>query len=191
MRQVYTFTFAKRLGGVRYPIVISVALGGLLAWRQPPLESWKLWLLLAVIAFMLLRIAEFMLGGTRQLVVTDTALLRSGRAVQFDSAELELRTTLRRGELVVSEVVLWGPEGQGRRLGVGFDWSLNDFEQAVREVVGRVPEERIVVSAPAVKDVRDERREKVLSPLRGGTTPAQRAMAALGRPGGLAPPPKK
>jgi hypothetical protein len=191
MNDVYTFNFVKRLGGVRYPLILAFAFLALIAVFQPPVSSWKFWVLAALTVLMVARTAQFVLEGTKTVTLTETGVTRMGRTVNFHGAELELRTMLTKLEPKVYQVVLWAPRGEGGgRIGVGFDSSLNDFDKAVRHLVGRVPEMRVVVSAPGDADVRDDRREKVLAPFRGELTPAQRALASLGRPS-LAPPQRK
>lgn len=190
MKEVFTFSFSRRLYGIRYPLLIAVALSLVLAWVRPSLDSWKLWVPAAFILFMLVRVFQFMRGGANAVTVTDEGLTRSGRTAEFKSASLELRVPLGPGEPEVVELVLWlPPDPKGNRLGVGFDRSLDDFERAVREVMGRVPEARVTVSAPGAEDVRDERREKVLSRYRKAPSAAIRALASLGKPS-IAPPKK-
>ena len=66
---------------------------------------------------------------------------------------------------------------------MGFDRSLEGFEAAARLMLSRVPEMRVVVDVDFEKNVRDERRDQVIARVWGGLTPAQRALAQLGRGG--------
>lgn len=195
MSRTLGFSFARRVRQVAYPLAIIVILGALLAWFQPAQGSWKLWTALGAMGLLGLGVAKFLLDGKRALTLDDDFVSRAGVTVPFAAAQLELRVRPGAQGLVVSEVLVWMPVDRAPgKLDVRFDPSLEDFDEAVAAVVAKVPEERVVVSALGSADVRDERREEVLSRFRPPPppepTPIERALALLGKPK-LVPPSKR
>lgn len=188
MDTAYSFDSKRRIAGALPPLAIAVlgialaATGAVGGW-----SSWKLWVVLALVAVLLLRAASYLLWGRNQVVIDARGVTRSGKTVPYHSAELELRTVERGGALRIRELVLWEPKASGEtRQGVGFDESLERFEQAVKAITARVPEMRIRVSTPSETNVTDERREKVLAPIR--PSPAERALLELGKSALSVPP---
>jgi hypothetical protein len=182
----YTFNLRRRLKGAVPPLAVAGVFVLLLAVFRPE-RPWAFWLLVTLATVMVLRALAYLAWGRAVVVVDARGLTRSGHSVRYDGAELELRTVERGGKLALREVVLWPPRPpEGKREGVGFDESLDRFEQAVRTLVSRVPEMRIRVSTLQEADVQDARREAVLAPLR--PTAADRALLELGRSALSAPP---
>lgn len=181
----YSFSLKRRLRGAVPAASVAAGLGVLLLWFGTP-GTWRFWVLAALTGVMVYRVLGYLWFARNEVEIDSDGMTRSGRTVRYEGAELELRTHERAGRWVIREVVLWRPFTQKGREGVGFDDSLNRFEQAVRTLVARVPELRIKVSTVSERDVRDERREQVLAPLR--PTPAERALSELGRSALGAPP---
>lgn len=186
MNTTYGFSLKKRLVGALPPLAIAAVLAVLVA-AFTRAGSWQFWVGLGFVAVVLMRAAGYLWWGQREVRIDARGLTRSGRTVDYSGAELELRTVERDGKLAVHEVVLWMPRNErGERNGVGFDESLEHFEQAVRALVLRMAEMRIVVSTPTEPNVRDARREQVLEPLR--PSPAERALLELGKTALSVPP---
>lgn len=186
MNTTYGFNWKKRLRGAAWPLGIALALGALLA-AYGTVGTWRFYLLLSLIAVTLLRASGYLYWASRAVKLDATGITRSGKTVPFHSAELELRTTERGGLLHITELVLWGTrDGDGKREGVGFDDSLERFEDAVRAIVARMPESRVVVSAVGEPNLSDPRREEVLAKLRPSA--AERALQELGRAALSVPP---
>ncbi|MBX5480848.1 MAG: hypothetical protein IRZ16_03205 [Myxococcaceae bacterium] len=184
--ETWGFNWRKRLRGAAWPLGIAAALAAL-TLLFAPWGSWRFWVGWAFVAVALLRAGGYLYWARRTVQIDARGITRSGRTMPFHSAELELRAVERASGLVVTELVLWGPrDADGKREGVGFDDSLEGFERAVRTVVARVPEMRIVVSTVSEPNITDARREAVLAPLR--PTPAERALAELGHAGRLSTP---
>lgn len=179
MDTAYSFNWKRRMKSAVQPLAIAAVLTVLLAlfgtWG-----TWRFWVGLALIAILLVRAFGYLWWGRRELVIDALGVTRSGKTVKYSGAELELRAVAKGEALAISEVILWEPrDAEGKRQGVGFDDTLDRFEQATRAVVSRVPELRIVVSTNTEPNVQDGRREQVLAPLR--PTAAERALLELGK----------
>ncbi len=166
MRQVYRFRLGRRLRNVRWPLAIALALLALLSWARPPPGSFRLWVPAAVAALLLARAAVILLEGRKQVLLTDEYIVRDRHTVRYENAELELRAMKGLKDVTVVECIVWPPPDKaGRRVGVGFDHSLEDFEGAVKELLFRVPDERVFVTVPPTR-LEGEARERIVARFR-------------------------
>ena len=187
METTFTFNSSRRwkhallLLAIAAVIALPVALLALgvhaLFWVGVVIPAWIAW-----------RGVAYLSGGQEALTFDARGMTRSGVMVPWDAAELELRIAARSGgELELEQVILWPPHRPDReRVGVGFDDSLDRFDEAIRTLSARVPEMRIRVSTATERDVRDDRRELVLSRYRPSA--AERALMDLGRSALSTPP---
>ncbi len=165
MAETFRFSPVKRVVGARYPLAVMASLAAALAWVSPAWTSWYPWAAAGVLAVLALRVAQHLAAGRHPITVDEVGVTRAGHVVPYADAQLELKVRGRASPRV-AEVVLYTAEAAGGGREVGFDRSLDRFDRAVGAVVVRVPELRIVVSTLDNADVRDARREAVLSKYR-------------------------
>ena len=185
MDTTWTFNSARRWKHA----MLLIALGAVMAlpvallalnvhavfWAGMLMPAWIVW-----------RGVAYLTGGKEALTIDARGMTRSGTTVSWTGAELELRTAIRADALKIEQVILWPPVvSDSERTGVGFDDSLDRFEDAIRALTARVPEMRIRVSTATERDLQDDRREQVIAPYRPSS--AERALLELGRPSLLPP----
>ncbi len=187
MEIVFTFNSARRWKHAALLVAIAAVIAlpiVLLALGVHPL----FWIGALVPAWVAWRGVTYLSGGKEALVLDAGGMTRSGVTVPWDAAELELRIASRSDEQPgIEQVILWPPHRPDReRVGVGFDDSLDRFDEAVRALTLRIPEMRIRVSTATERDVRDGRREQLLGRYRPSA--AERALMDMGRSALSAPP---
>jgi hypothetical protein len=156
----YPFSLRKRWRVLAPVLWVEAGLLALLAWRGG--WNWRTGVVATVVVLLALRVATYLLGARRPLVLDAGVLSRGGQSVSLPSAQVELRTLPHQKQLRPNEVVV-----RSGKQAVSFDVSLERFDEAIRELVGLVGAERVSVTAPGEPDLRDSRRDEVLSAVRG------------------------
>lgn len=190
----FRFSYRRRMKTALYPLVLAAILLGVHA-RWVRVGSWVSLALFATIALLLVRAAQWLLGGRHPVQMDDQGVLRGGPRVPWRGAEVHLRARhAGAGALRLDEAVIFTPtDEKGQRFGVSFDVSLIGFEQAVEVLLEHVPEARVKVWAPGGKSVSGQERADVLAPYQ---SEINRALTQAGRgslgapPGKLGPPPQ-
>lgn len=187
MTQHFRYTMQGRMRLARYPLIAGVLLLAVAFWRAEPGTIW-FYVPLLIALFLLIRSALYLFAGRSELEISDTGIVRHGQGVLFSDARVTLRTRRRAGVLEVQNVLVEGPAmPTGTVPAVIFERTLERFTEAVTAVLKRVPDARVTVLAEGDAPLPAEEKETLLSPLRG--TAVERALASLGRAGGLNVPP--
>jgi hypothetical protein len=156
----YAFSLRRRWRVLAPVLWVEAGLLALLAWRGT--WSWRTAAVGGVVALLAVRVATYLWGARRPVVLAKGQLSRGDKCVSLAHAQLELRTLPHQNHLRPNEVIVRAEERV-----VTFDVSLERFEDALRELLTQVSADRVSVTAPGEADVRDLRREQVLSAARG------------------------
>lgn len=183
----FRFSFRRRLKTALYPAGLAAVLAVIHVFAVR-LGSWVSVALVATIALLLMRSAQWLWGGRLPIQIDEQGVVRGyGPRVAWRGAEVHLRARFAgKGGMRVDEVVVFTPKDvRGQRIGVSFDVSLLEFDKALEAILTKVPDARIKVWAPGGKPLVGEPREQLLAPYRNDIA---QALAQAGR-GTLAPPP--
>jgi hypothetical protein len=152
----YAFSLRKRWKVLAPVLWVEAGLLALLVWRGS--WSWRTGVVLTVVALLALRVATYLWGARRPVVLEGGILTRGDQSVPLAGAQVEVRALPRKDQLRPNEVIV---RADGRV--VSFDVSLNHFDDALGELLSQASADAVRVSAPGEPDVRDARKSELLA----------------------------